>query len=216
MQTAPLMRSFSRVALRKFQRALTLVCVIFAFGLAATAASQPRELLNSERIAAAFGSYGIEVLTATADTRVSNLYSVEAESRVCRTFAIVRYASEIAPDLAAAHAEIVRGGSMGAVLTAAGWTVRKRHLFFGEIPAGAAVAKLMAIPVGTRLAEHAYVLDVTKDGREFPYAALVEIHHPAYLGMDDLRSIYGEPDDAGREQLLATLLAAAAETASAR
>lgn len=215
MQFAVLESSSMRRAVRTFKRALTLVCVTFAIALA-TGAAQSREPLNSERIAAAFGSYGIEVLTATADLRVSNLYSVEAGRRVCRTFAFVRYASDIAPELATAHAEILAGGSMGAVLTAAGWTVRKRHLYFGEIVAGREVAELMAIPVGTPLAEHVYVLDVVKNGLDLPYAALVEIHHPAYLGVGDLRAIYGSADDAGREQLLTALLAVAEERVGAR
>ena len=40
-----------------------------------------RELLNSERIAAAFGSYGVEVLEQDDTVRVSNLYSGEGEER---------------------------------------------------------------------------------------------------------------------------------------
>jgi hypothetical protein len=182
--------------------------------IAAAALAQQRESLNSERIAATFGSYGIEVLAASGDTRVSNLYSVESGYRVCRTFAFVRYASVIDPELAAPHAAIVAGGSMGAVLTDAGWTVRKRHLYFGAIRAREGVAALMAIPVGTTIAEHAYLLNVVKDGRERPYAALVEIHHPAYLSAADLRAIYGATDSAGQEEFLATLLADAAERTS--
>jgi hypothetical protein len=198
----------SRVLLR------ALVAVVAIAGALAAAGQQAgRELLNSERIAQRFGSYGIEVLDATAGTRVSNLYSSTPGGRVCRTFAIVRYPNDIAPELAAPHAAILAGGSMGATLLEAGWQVQKRHLYFGHVGATAKVAVLMQVPPGTPLAEHAYVLDVVKDGRVLPYAALVEIHHPDYLGESDLMAIYGTPSSSGREALLTTLLDMAAERA---
>ena len=43
------------------------------------------ELLNSERIAQTFGSYGIDVLQADGALRRSNLYSVSDGLRTCRT-----------------------------------------------------------------------------------------------------------------------------------
>jgi hypothetical protein len=194
---------------------LLVAAAAIAGTLAATGQPGGRELLNSERIAARFGSYGLEVLDSSAGARVSNLYSSEAEGRVCRTFAIVRYPNDIAPELAAPHAAILAGGSMGATLLAAGWQVRKRHLYFGEVAATATVAALMHVAPGTPLAEHAYVLDVEKDGRVLPYAALVEIHHPDYLGESDLTAIYGMPSGAGREALLKSLLDMAAVRAAA-
>jgi hypothetical protein len=192
----------------------TLVAAVALAGVLATAGQQAgRELLNSERIAQRFGSYGIDVLDTGAGARVSNLYSSTPEGRVCRTFAIVRYPNDIAPELAAPHAAILAGGSMGATLVAAGWRVQKRHLYFGHVAATAKVASLMQIAPGTPLAEHAYVLDVEKGGRVLPYAALVEIHHPDYLGQSDLTAIYGAPSSTGREALLTTLLELAAERA---
>ncbi|RPI62591.1 MAG: hypothetical protein EHM50_03690 [Lysobacterales bacterium] len=171
-----------------------------------------RELLNSERIAAAFGSYGVEVLEQDAEVRVSNLFSTAGEEKTCRTFAIVRYASPIDPAISAAHAAIVAGGSIGAVLAAGGWEVRKSHLRYSERPATPKLASLMRISVGTPLAEHVYVLDAVKDGRAIEYAALVEIHHPDYLGLDDLPKIYGAVGERGTE-LVAQLRATAAERA---
>jgi hypothetical protein len=203
-------------AARRRGRALlrTLIAAVAIAGALAAAGQQAgREPLNSERIAARFGSYGIEVLGTTGGTRVSNLYSSTPAGPVCRTFAIVRYPNDIAPELAAPHAAILAGGSMGATLLAAGWQVQKRHLYFGHVAATAKVAALMQVTPGTALAEHAYVLDVAKDGRVLPYAALVEIHHPDYLGESDLTAIYGMPDSTGREALLATLLDMAAERA---
>jgi hypothetical protein len=172
-----------------------------------------RQLLNSERIEQRFGSYGVEVLAGDPRIRVSNLYSEGGGQRTCRTFAAVVYPAAIDPAIAAEHAEIVRGGSIGAVFAAHGWQVVKINLRYVEIDAPERVARLMRIAAGTRLAAHAYELDVAKAGRSIEYALLVEIHHPDYLSLGDLRSIYGTADATGREHalddLLATALAAA-------
>ena len=182
-------------------------------GQAAFAQVAP-ELLNSERIAAAFGSYGIEVLEQDGAVRISNLYSATGGERTCRTFAVVRY-EPISPELREEHAAIVAGGSIGAVFAAAGWEVRKTHLRYGEIEATPRLAALMGIESGTRLALHVYALDVARAGRTHSYAVLAEIHHPAYLGSDDLSAIYGPADEAPRPQSVAAVLATA-EAALAR
>jgi hypothetical protein len=172
--------------------------------------SPARDALNSERIAAAFGSYGIEVLEQDEAVRVTNLYSSSAGERICRTFAIVRYPSRIDPAVSAEHAAIVAGGSIGAVFAAQGWEVRKTHLRYAERPASPRLAALMRVPSGTALAEHVYVLDVVKGGRTVEYAALVEIHHPDYLRVADLAEIYG-PVTANRSELVDSLRAIAAQ-----
>jgi hypothetical protein len=150
------------------------------------------------------------VLEQDAQVRVANLYSTADGLKTCRTFAIVRYAPHIDAAVAAEHAAIVAGGSIGAVFAARGWEVRKTHLSYSERPASARLAALMHIDVGTPLAEHLYVLDVVKDGREIEYAALVETHHPAYLDRDDLSKIYG-PVDETRAALATQLRETAAE-----
>jgi hypothetical protein len=186
---------------------------------APAAAARPaatRELLNSERIERRFGSYGIEVLESDGRVRVSSLYSQGDDGRTCRTFAVVRYPERIDPAVAAEHDEIVRGGSIGAVFAAHGWKVGKTNLRYLEVDAPARVAALMRVPLGTRLAAHAYVLDVTKDGGSIEYAALVEMHHPDYLKLADLREIYGAADAAGRERSLDALLATAFAEANQR
>jgi hypothetical protein len=170
-----------------------------------------REPLNSERIAAAFGSYGVEVLAQDDALRITNLYSGEADMATCRTFAIVRYPPTVNSLVASEHAAIVAGGSIGAVFAERGWVVRKTHLHYGEVEASARLAELMRIAPGTRLAEHVYVLDVAKGDRSVEYAALVEIHHPDYLRAADLASIYGPADPATRPTLVATLLGVARE-----
>ena len=130
-----------------------------------------------------------------------------------RTFAVVRFPAVLDAAVGSEHAAIRAGGSIGAVFAANGWTVLKTHLAFREIDATPRLASLMHVPVGSRLAEHAYVLDVARNGRTLPYAALVEIHHPDYLLASDLERIYGTPDVAGRQQLLDDLLLAAAKAA---
>jgi hypothetical protein len=184
-------------------------------GAAETVQSSARQLLNSERIAARFGNYAIEVIASDPRERVSNLYSEANGQRTCRTFAVVRYPLAIDSALAAEHDEIVRGGSIGAVFAAHGWRVLKTNLRYFEIEAPERVASLMRVATGTRLAAHAYELDVAKDGRTFQYALLVEIHHPDYLKRGDLEAIYGPADATGREAALADLLSAASAAAGA-
>jgi Putative metallopeptidase len=153
-----------------------------------------RETLNSERIEQAFGSYGVEVLAAEPTVRVSNLYSGSGAERVCRTFAVVRFPSVVDPRLAGAHARILGGESIGAAFVADGWTVRKTHRYFGELPATARVAKLMGgIAPGTPLAVDIYVLDVSRGEDSIEYASIAELHHPDYLALRDLRALYGAP-----------------------
>jgi hypothetical protein len=184
-------------------------------GAAATAQSSARQLLNSERIAARFGNYGIEVLESDPRERLSNLYSEANGQKTCRTFAVVRYPAAIDPALAAEHDEIVRGGSIGAVFASHGWQVLKTNLRYFEIEAPGRVAGLMRVPTGTRLAAHAYELDVARDNRTFPYALLVEIHHPDFLKRDDLLAIYGPADTTGHEAAVEDLQSAALAAAGA-
>lgn len=162
-------------------------------------------LLNSERIKLQFGSYGVEVLEHGARTRVSNLYSVEDNRWVCRTLAVVVFAPEVDPRLTAEHQHILAGGSIGAVLQAAGWTVGKRQLFVGEVAAPAAGDRLFAlmdIPAGSaeseaggrggRLAIDVYEMVLTRSGGDaISYATIAEVYHPDYLDLDDLHVLYG-------------------------
>ena len=195
---------------RHTQLFITVIALIAALVQWQSAGQSSRELLNSERIGTEFGSYGIEVLEQSSELRVSNLHSGLAGATTCRTFAIVRYPAQVDAAVRTEHAAIVAGGSIGATFAARGWQVRKTHLHYGERTASAKLAALMHIEAGTPLAEHVYVLDVVKDGRAIEYAALVEIHHPDYLRLDELAPIYGPSNDTQRPELVATLLATAA------
>jgi hypothetical protein len=175
-------------------RILVLLTAVAAFApLAAQPDAQPRavQLLNSERIEQRFGSYGIEVLASDAELRVSNLYSTEPDGWICRTFAVVRYPAEVAPAFAAEHAEILAGGSIGAVFAARGWSVERRHRWLGEVPATERVRALMGGIAPTPLAIHVFELIVTRDQRSFRYALIAEVHHPDHLGLGELREIFG-------------------------
>jgi hypothetical protein len=191
--------------------------LIVSTALAQTApvgSAAARELLNSERIEATFGSYGIEVLESSPAVRVSNLYSRGASEPTCRTFAVVRYPDAVARGLERDHATIVAGGSIGAVFTASGWRVLKTHLHYGEMRAGARAATLMGVAAGTPLATHVYLLEVEKGGSKVAYATIAELHHPDYLAVGALEPIYGNADATGNESLLATMLEMAARKAA--
>lgn len=154
----------------------------------------PGQLLNSERIELEFGSYGIEVLESSDSLRVSNLYSLHDGQKVCRTFAVVRYPDVIDSSFAAEHRRIVAGQSIGSVFKGSGWSIEKKHRYFGVMPVRPEhkrVKTLMGALSADRLAVHVYVLVVKRSGLSFDYATIAEVHHPDYLSIDDLRAIYG-------------------------
>ena len=190
-----------------------IAALLFALGLAVSfgvGSQQPaapeRELLNSERIEQVFGSYGIEVLSSTRTVRVSRLFSTHDGQEICRTFAVVAYPGEIDGSIAAEHSAILGGGSIGATFAAAGWRVSKVHRYFGDLPSTAKVEALMGGIAPSRLAVHAYALEVSRGGAEIDYASIVEVHHPGYLDLADLVELYGplsEPADDSVAALLA-------------
>jgi len=151
-----------------------------------------RLLLNSERIERIFGSYGIEVLEKNP-IRVSNLYSQESGVRVCRTLAIVIFSDSIPDELALAYQEITQGSSLGATLKKAGWTIEKRHQFFGEISAGNRFRELAHLDADENdgdYAIHLYALWAAKEDSRHHFSTIAEIHHPQYLTLKDLKEIY--------------------------
>ena len=150
--------------------------------------------LNSERIARKYGSYGIEVVENTDNVRVSNLYSKEANGRICRTFAVVGISREIDPSFAAEHAQILEGASIGAVFKRNGWNFEKRHQYIGEMTIGkqaTRLARLMRLKPPATVAVHNYMFTVSKDGSAFDYAIITEVHHPDYQTISVLWAVYG-------------------------
>ncbi len=182
----------------------TLVSIVVLYAL--SACSTNSTWLNSDRIEQTFGSYGVDVLRADARRRVSSLYSSEQGSKTTRTYAVVDFAGEPAPQYLREHVLIVEGGSIGATFRNAGWRLNKQHLFIGELEVPKSyteIGELMRLELPDTLATHVYLLNVQRDERTFQYATITEIHHPGYLTGDELRRIYGEIifDDSKRDAL---------------
>ncbi len=162
--------------------------------------------LNSDRIEKKYGSYGVDVLLATDEQRVSSLYSTSAGERVTRSYAVVEFLGTEHPALAATHARILRGDSIGATFRAAGFSIRKQALFIGQLDVPAAYATLaerMQIELPQALAVHQYLFIVSRDERSWNYARITEVHHPDYLDASDLAALYGEIvlDDSNRDRI---------------
>ena len=165
------------------------------------------ELLNSERIEQQFGSYGVEVLFQQSDLRRSSLYSVDGGTRVCRTYAVVRFATPREPSIDAPHANVLAGGSLGATFRKFGWNVNKQTLHVGSLyvsDAGHPVAELMQLDSAQQLAMHIYRLQLVRHGTTVDYATVAELHHPDYLDEAALRGLYGP--DAGDSSVAAPIV----------
>jgi hypothetical protein len=151
-------------------------------------------LLNSERIVQRFGSYGVEVLDADDNRRVSNLHSMDSSSgRICRTYAVVEFDQPVDSRLLAEHERVVSGESIGTVFSNAGWTIRKESLFIGESDASDYednLGRLMRIESEQALATHRYRFIVSRDEQLIGYATITEVHHPDYLDAAQLHAIY--------------------------
>ncbi len=157
------------------------------------------ESLNSERIEARFGSYGVEVLSHEAGMRRSSLYSNAGDAPVCRTYAVVRFEDESTARVAEAHADVLAGRSIGATFKSTGWQVRKETLHVGGIPLNASshrIGELMHLDGEVDLGIHAYQLVLEKESQSIDYATIVEAHHPEYLTVAELKDLYGDSNGA--------------------
>ena len=167
--------------------------VVIAAALSACALEP--ESLNSERIEERFGSYGTEVLSHESGVRRSSLYSVDGDAKICRTYAVVRFVDEATPRVAAAHADILAGRSIGATFKSTGWHIGKVTLHVGSISLDGsehAIGTLMHINGPTELGVHAYQLVLEKDSQTIDYATIVETHHPDYMSLPELERLYGD------------------------
>lgn len=162
--------------------------------LALGASADASEPLNSERIEAEFGNYGIEVISYQDGLRRASLYSQHGGDQITRTYAIVHF-DDVPPGLRDnEHAQILGGSSIGATFKSAGWTVHKETLYIGTLNPGDDVHEIFArmrLPERPDLAMHVYRLHVRKDAQSIDYATIVELHHPAYMTEERLHSIYG-------------------------
>jgi len=160
------------------------------------------ELGNSDRIRLKFGSYGIEIIENGARIRVSNLYSTTDGVKTNRTFAVVMLPEVIEPAFSKEHAAIINGQSIGIVFKDNGWKIEKHHQYVGELDVGPDFSGVHSVfgDIGeVRPVIHVYSLLVKKDNAQFHYASIAEVHHPDYLGLSDLRAIFGEEFDGSLE-----------------
>ena len=174
-------------------RSFQVSSIVIAAALSACA-HEP-EALNSERIEQQFGSYGIEVLSQEAGIRRSNLYSVHGGDHVCRTYAVVRFADDLAPEVADAHADVIAGQSIGSTFRSDGWHIKKNTIYVGTLPMTDIehpIARLMRLQQQTELGVHAYRFVLQREELSINYATIVETHHPDYLSTDELQTLYGE------------------------
>ena len=179
----------------RFRQICRMTPVVLATALNAWA-SEPI-VLNSERIQQQFGSYGVDVLTSEPGLRRSSLYSVAEDDRICRTYAIVRFAGEMDDSYSHEHTKVLEGNSLGNVFKTNGWGIRKQTLHIGSISINATdgqIFDLMRLVAERSLALHVYQLLLTKNEQIFEYATILEVHHPDYLIESELLEIYPYDD----------------------
>ena len=139
--------------------------------------------LNSDAIKATFGSYGVEVISQSESTRVANLYSLSDNTKICRTLAVTEFVLPMDRALQDAHRVIRRGGSIGATLRAANFTINKKLLIKTETAAGKEFVKLAdgTVTVGAPLYTRVYVLFAQQGELQIPYAVIAEAYHPEHF-----------------------------------
>jgi len=150
-------------------------------------------LLNSERIAQRFGSYGITVLPSEAGLRRSSLFSMHEDKAICRTYAVVRFADQPHDRYSKEHADVLAGNSIGAIFRSHGWDVHKQTMYIGSVMLPnriTPIGELMHIEDQIELALHVYQLLLVRNEQVFEYATIVETHHPEYLTEDDVLQLY--------------------------
>ncbi|ANO51262.1 hypothetical protein [Woeseia oceani] len=181
---------------------------VLTTSLLLTSCSTAPPLLNSERIESRFGNYFVRVMYQDEQWRMSSLESTDDSGPVTRTMAVVRYADDLPDALLEPHRTIVAGGSIGATFRNAGWAIRKSGTYIGPFDLAAhdtTVGALMKLPEPKDIALHTYDFVVSRDGQDYRYASIVELHHPDYLSAHELQTIYG-PSTFSTE--VATLLSA--------
>jgi len=139
-------------------------------------------ILNSDAIKTTFGSYGVEVIKQTDATRVANLYSLSGNDKICRTLAVTEFVLPMDLALVEAHRLIKAGGSIGATLRAANFTINKKLLIETETFAGETFVSLTqgSVDIGASLYTKVYALFAQKGDLHIPYAVIAEAYHPEH------------------------------------
>ncbi len=162
------------------------------------AREQASDMGNSDRIRLKFGNYGIEIVENGIRIRVSNLYSETTGVKTNRTFAVVMYPAVIEPAFKKEHEAIIGGQSIGDVFKKHGWLIDKRHQYIGELETFADFSGVHAVfgDIGAvRPVIHVYSLFIKKGRDVFHYASIAEVHHPEYLELEELKTVYGNEID---------------------
>lgn len=175
-----------------------------ALVLLGCAASGPP--LNSDLIERRYGSYGVEIRDADGEHRVASLYSGSAGNEITRTYAVTEFLAPERAEYRAEHGRVIAGASIGSSFRSAGWEIRKQSLFIGELEVPesySTIARLMNIELPETLAVHEYLFIVSREERSWSYAKIIEVHHPDFLGVADLKAYYGEIlfDDSNRDRI---------------
>ena len=139
--------------------------------------------LNSDLIRERFGSYHVDVLRRSDDTRVSALSSEDNGERVCRTFAVTQF--------------MPLNRSIGATLRGAGFEVDKRSLDITTArleDSSHAALERMHLEAPATLAMHIYSLGIRDKSTTSPFAIIAELHHPEFLVYEDLRELFSVHD----------------------
>jgi hypothetical protein len=149
------------------------------------------QTLNSERIRMKFGTYGVKVLYADSLCRISSLFSIESGEPLTRTLAVTSFRVDIDSLLWPLHQKIIAGGSIGEVFKAAGWTVEKSAHVIGSTDS---IFTAQFFPwQDTELlygCYHLYQFWGRKETLRLPYAEILELHHPDFLTLEELRKIF--------------------------
>ncbi len=165
--------------------------------------------LNSERIGKRFGGYGIDVLASEAGLRRSSLFSLDGDTATCRTYAVVQFVEQLDDRYDDAHSKVLAGDSIGETFKEDGWGIQKNTLYIGNtrLPdRPTEIGSLMRLTGAHDLALHVYQLVLVRESVTLEYATILEVHHPEYLTVAELRALYEyEPETAIPQRELAQL-----------
>ena len=166
-------------------------------------------LLNSERIEQKFGSYGIDIVQSDNQSRVSFLYSLEPNNKNKKnyhTLAIVKFKET--RQVSIIHEKILNGGSIGKSFKKEGWEIDKTNhqMMVISNPDKLLFKSWLPQISDENLALHFYELNVKTENYHYLYAEILEIHHPKYLGFNDLTEVYNLDEETQDNEKLLSML----------
>jgi len=166
-------------------------------------------LLNSERIEQKFGSYGIDIVQSDNQSRVSFLYSLDPNNKNKKnyhTLAIVKFKET--RQVSIIHERILNGGSIGKSFKKEGWEIDKTNhqMMVISNPDKLLFKSWLPQISNENLALHFYELNVKTENYHYLYAEILEIHHPKYLGFNDLTEVYNLDEETQDNEKLLSML----------